>query len=116
MVQTSGMQTSFRPVQIFCTPEVGTHISVIKKNLANSCWGISLLKMLFMPIESPDRVSKVGIFGPKLGLHGLAQVWTPLPPDEEASAPKTLCNFKSNAIVLLYGYCSGVDSELTQLS
>ena len=55
-----------------------------RMNLANSCSRISFQVMLFMPIESPEQVSKDGIFnGPKVGLdglHGLAQVWTALPP------------------------------------
>ena len=38
--------------------------------------------MLFMPIESPERVLKVGILAAigLDGLHGLAQVWIALPP------------------------------------
>ena len=90
------MRTNFRPVQTFCTPEVGTHISVIRKDLAhqswdpylcnkegsctpeigthisvirkdlaNSCLRVCLQMMLFMPIESPERVSKVGVLARK---------------------------------------------------
>ena len=53
------MQT--RPIQTFCTPEVGTHISVIKQNLADYCLGRSLQMMFSMPIQFPEWVSKVGI-------------------------------------------------------
>ena len=58
------MQTNFRPVQTFCTQEVGIHIW---KNLANSCSSIYLQTVFFMPIEFPERVSKVSLdFGPIL--------------------------------------------------
>ena len=81
LVQTYGMQTNFRPVQTFCTPEVGTH------NKEESC------KFLFVHILSNDGIYAYWIpwtsfeswgFGPKIGLDGLhclAQVRTDLPPD-----------------------------------
>ena len=61
LVQTIGMQPNFTFVQIFCKPVVGTRISVIRKNLANSCSRITLQRMLFMSIDSPELVSKVRI-------------------------------------------------------
>ena len=77
------MHTNFRPVQTFCAPEVGTHVSV---------------KFLFAHILSNDALHAYRIplasfeswdFGPKIGLDGLdglAEVWTPLPPDGVSSA------------------------------
>ena len=75
---------AFKPIsgqsKPFAHQKCGTHISVKWKNLAN----------LFAHILSNDlQASQIPLasfegwdFGPKIGLdglHGLAQVWTPLP-------------------------------------
>ena len=61
----------------------GTHISVKRKNLANSCSRISFQMIPFYACRIPLASFESWDFGPKIGLHGLdglAQVWTAFPP------------------------------------
>ena len=82
LVQTFCIQTNFRPVQTFCTPEVWDPYFC---KMEESCKPVRAYPFKW----SPSRASQIPLasfegwdFGPKIGLdglHGLAQVWTPLP-------------------------------------
>ena len=94
--QQFGIQTNFRPVQTFFTLEGGTHNSLTRKNLANSCSCISLQMMLFTPLEFTEQVSKVGILARNLVwvvCMVLAQVWTVLPPHVLRKLPRSWSEF-----------------------
>ena len=82
------MQNNFRPVQTICTPKFTKRWDPYLCKKEESC------KSLFTQVPSNDALytcripfasSETWGFGPKIGLnglHGLAQVWTPLPPDD----------------------------------
>ena len=101
------MQTNFRPVQTFCRDPY-----FCKKE--ESC------KFLFAHILSNDalyayRIPLVSFeswdFGPKIGLDGLdglAQVWTPLPPDVASRCIQCAAAHRCGPAMEILEGCSGL--------